>query len=69
MAMASHAGYEVKLTDNDTITFGGYIKADARYVSGDVAYRDFWIGAGTPLAESKSQFKIFANETRFNAKY
>lgn len=69
IAMASQAGYEVKVTDNDTITFGGYIKADVRYVSGDVAYRDYWIGAGKPLAENKTQFKIFANETRFNAKY
>ena len=63
------AGYEIKLSDEDTITFGGYIKVDGRYVNGDVAYRDFWIGTGTPLTESASQFRIFANETRFNTKY
>ena len=65
----ANAGYEVKLSDNDKLTLGGYIKLDARYVNGDVAYRDFWIGAGAPLAESASQFRIFANETRFNTKY
>lgn len=66
---SAFAGYEINLTDNDKLTFGGYIKIDARYVDGDVAYRDFWIGDGAPLAEDASQFKIFANETRFNTKY
>lgn len=63
------AGYEIKINDTDTITFGGYIKVDARYVDGDVAYRDFWIGTGTALPESASQFRINVNETRFNTKY
>jgi len=68
---AANAGYEIKLSDEDKISFGGYIKVDARYVSGDVAYRQFWAGSalGAPLAESKSQFNLFANETRFNMKY
>lgn len=66
---SAFAGYEIDLTDNDKLTFGGYIKIDARYVDGDVAYRDFWIGDGAALAEDASQFKIFANETRFNTKY
>ena len=63
------AGYEIKLSDNDKITFGGYVKVDARYVDGDVGYRDFWIGTGAPLEQDASQFRIFANETRFNTKY
>jgi hypothetical protein len=66
---SAFAGYEIELTDNDKLTFGGYIKIDARYVDGDVAYRDFWIGDGAALSENASQFKIFANETRFNTKY
>jgi hypothetical protein len=66
---SAFAGYEIDLTDNDKLTFGGYIKVDARYVDGDVAYRDFWVGDGTALADSASQFKIYANETRFNTKY
>ena len=66
---SANASYEFKLTDDDTISFGGYIKVDARYVDGDVGYRDFWIGTGAPLDQSASQFKLFANETRFNTKY
>lgn len=71
MANAANAGYELKMSDEDKVSFGGFIKVDARYVSGDVGYRDFWLGAGlaAPLAESKSQFRLFANETRFNMKY
>ena len=70
-AGAANAGYEIKLSEEDKISFGGYIKVDARYVDGDVAYRPFWLGAGTAVAlsESKSQFNLFANETRFNMKY
>ena len=53
------------------MSFGGYIKVDARHVTGDVAYRDFWLGAGTGVdaGESKSQTRMFANESRFNMKY
>jgi len=69
VASAANAGYEIKLSDQDKITFGGYVKVDARYVNGDVAYRDFWIGTGGVLSESASQFRINANETRFNTKY
>ncbi len=68
MAGAANAGYTVKLSDNDKISFGGFIKADARYVDGTVGYRDFWIGKGTPGADT-SQVKFFVNETRFNTKY
>jgi len=71
LAGTANAGYDFQLTDDDKLSFGGYIKIDARYVSGDVAYRPFWAGSGlgVPLAESASQFALFANETRFNMKY
>jgi len=65
----AHAGYDIELSDEDKISFGGYIKIDARYVDGDVAYKPFWTGSGTKLAQDASQFNIFANETRFNMKY
>lgn len=68
-AGSANAAYEFKLTENDKISFGGYVKVDARYVDGNVGYRDFWIGTGAPLAEDASQFRIFANESRFNTKY
>ncbi|KGJ90795.1 DcaP family trimeric outer membrane transporter [Colwellia psychrerythraea] len=68
-ASAASAGYDIKISDEDKISFGGYIKVDARYVDGNVAYKPFWIGTGTKLAEDATQFNIFANETRFNMKY
>lgn len=66
---SAFAGYEFDLTENDKLTFGGYVKVDARYVDGDVGYRDFWIGDGAALSQDASQFRIYANETRFNTKY
>jgi hypothetical protein len=66
---AANAGYDIKLSEEDKISFGGYIKVDARYVDGDVAYRPYWIGTGSALDESASQLNLFANETRFNMKY
>ena len=64
----AHAGYEIKLTEEDSITFGGFIKVDYRHVDGNVGYRDFWIGGGSVLPEDQSQTKFFANESRFNMK-
>lgn len=68
-AGSANAGYDIALSDDDKISFGGYIKVDARYVDGDVAYRPYWIGTGAKLDKSASQFNLFANETRFNMKY
>ncbi|GGI81232.1 hypothetical protein GCM10007978_18840 [Shewanella hanedai] len=69
LAGSAMAGYDFKVGDDAKVTFGGYLKVDARYVSGDVGYRDFWIGTGAAQEDSSSQFRIFANETRFNTKY
>jgi hypothetical protein len=69
VAGSANAGFDVQITDKDKISFGGYIKVDARYTDGDVAYRPFWIGSGAKLDESASDFGLFANETRFNMKY
>jgi len=66
---AANAGYTIKLDDGDSITFGGYVKVDARYVDGNIAATDYWYGGGTVLAESQSNFGIAVNETRFNTKY
>jgi hypothetical protein len=68
MAGAANAGYSFDLTDNDKLSFGGFIKIDARYVDGTAGYRDFWIGKAGAGAD-KSQLKMFANESRFNTKY
>ena len=64
----AYAGYEIKLSDEDSITFGGFIKVDYRHVDGNVAYRDFWIGGGAVLDEDVSQTKFFVNESRINMK-
>lgn len=69
MAGAANAGYTFDLTPDDKITFGGYIKADARYTDGNVAAREYWIGTGSVLSEDISHFQGHVNETRFNAKY
>ena len=66
---AANAGYTIKLDDGDSLTFGGYVKVDARYISGDIGAVDYWYGGGTVLPESQSNFGIAANETRFNTKY
>lgn len=82
-AGAANAGYEIKLSEKDKISFGGYIKVDARHVNGEVAYQDFWLGSGigqgngpknaagkgTFDGSSKSQTNLNANESRFNMKY
>jgi len=72
MTGAANAGYTFDLTDNDKITFGGYIKADIRTISGDVSSPvtndDYWIG-NAAVSEDLSTTKFAVNETRFNAKY
>ena len=72
MAGAANAGYTFDLTDNDKITFGGYIKADVRTISGDVGSpvvnNDYWIGHAA-VTEDISTTKFAVNETRFNTKY
>jgi len=69
MAGSVHAGYEIKLSDEDTITFGGYIKLDTRYVDGNInsITKDYWVGAGN--VGDISQFSFRATESRFNTKY
>lgn len=69
LSCAANASYKVEINDTDSVTFGGFIKIDYRHVNGDVAYQDFWTGGGSALAESTSQTKFFANESRFNMKY
>lgn len=66
---AANAGYTITLDDGDSLTFGGYVKADARYTSGNIAANDYWYGGGTVLDSDISNFGIAVNETRFNTKY
>lgn len=72
MAGAANAGYSFDLTENDKITFGGFIKGDVRSISGDVSSPvtndDYWIGHASNT-DDLSSTKFAVNETRFNAKY
>jgi hypothetical protein len=69
MAGSAAAGYEIKLSDKDTITFGGYIKLDARYVDGNInsITNEYWAGAGNVGDISRTSLR--ATESRFNTKY
>ena len=71
-ASAANAGYDIKISDEDKISFGGYIKADVRSISGDVSSPvtndDYWIGHAA-VVDDISSTKFSANETRFNTKY
>ena len=65
----ANAAYEIKVSDDESIKFGGFIKIDGRHVDGNVAYKDFWTGSGSVLPEGASQTKFFANESRINTTY
>ena len=54
--------------NGDKIKFGGYIKADARYVTGDLNYQDYWIG-NNPGAVDTSKLGLNIKESRFNISY
>lgn len=69
MAGTAHAGYEIKVSDDSSITFGGYVKVDTRYVSGNIQATDYWYGGGTVLSEDASNFGIAANESRLTTKF
>ncbi|MBL4909266.1 MAG: hypothetical protein JKX78_04450 [Alteromonadaceae bacterium] len=69
LSYAANAGFEIKLSGEDKIIFGGYLKADMRYTSGTVASRDYWIGTSGVLDKSTSNLNFAVNETRFNTKY
>ncbi|TYK65828.1 hypothetical protein CWS31_008685 [Colwellia echini] len=66
---AANASYTLELDDGDSLTFGGYIKIDARYMDGNIAANDYFYGGGTVLDSDINNFGIAANETRFNTKY
>lgn len=69
IAGGSQAAYEIKLSDTDTIKFGGYVKLDARYVDGNInsIVNDYWVGAGNVGDISRTSFR--ATESRFNTTY
>lgn len=75
LAGPSMAEYVVDLGDGNTLAFGGFAKADMRYVNGDIAYQDYWVAnapintneAGEHVETSHTGFNV--RESRFNIKY
>ena len=45
--------------------FGGFLKANARYVDGNIAFQDSWTGGGN-VADSAKRSQFSAAESRFN---
>lgn len=45
--------------------FGGFLKANARYVDGNIAFQDSWTGGGS-VTESAKRSQFSAAESRFN---
>lgn len=68
VALPATAGFNFDLGNGANLSFGGYIKIDARYVNGDVKYQDYWRG-NNPGFGGNSHFAINVRETRFNTKY
>jgi hypothetical protein len=66
---AAFAGYTVSTGENESITFGGFIAADYKYIDGELApfLNDFWIGTGTQQDTSLSKLSI--SSSRINTKY
>jgi hypothetical protein len=72
LALASSsaiAGYTIKTSDDASITFGGYVAADAKHVNGDLVptFGDFWIGSAGQAETSSTKFSVASS--RFNTKY
>ncbi|MDT0604179.1 DcaP family trimeric outer membrane transporter [Thalassotalea castellviae] len=71
LACSANAGYSIQVNDTDTITFGGYIQGDIRYIDGNAASTltndDFWIGH--VVKDEISNTRFHADSTRFNTKY
>ncbi len=64
------AGFELDLDGGNKLKFGGYVKADARHVNGDIAYQDYWVAnfpGGAPVDTSHTGFNI--KESRVNVTY
>lgn len=64
----SFAGYTFDINEDQKVTFGGYFKVDLRNVSGDLAYRDMWVG-NNGIKEDTNETRFNVRESRFNIKY
>ena len=56
--------FSAQLTASEYL-FGGFLKANARIVDGNIAFQDSWTGGGS-VAEPAKQTQFSAAESRFN---
>lgn len=67
-AAPSMAAYTIDLGDKGSISFGGFIKLDARHVSGDLNFTNYYRGAAVPAADT-SVTNFSMRESRFSTTY
>lgn len=66
------ASFDIDLPNGDSLSFGGYVKADIRHVDGDVAYQDYWVAnipGGTPIETSHTGFNVKESRVNFTYKH
>lgn len=59
MAVVAHSSHAMD------VELGGFIKMNARYVSGDVEFQDLWTGGGS-ISEPTKRTQFSAQESRLN---
>jgi hypothetical protein len=67
-SVSAFANYDIETGGDKKLSFGGYFKADLRNVSGDIDYRDFWVG-NNAFAPNTNVTRLNVRESRFNIKY
>jgi hypothetical protein len=70
LSTTATAGHTISTGEDSSITFGGYIAADVKHVSGDLApfLNDFWIG-NAAVSDDLSLTKMSISSSRLNTKY
>lgn len=70
-ASSANAGYTFELSEEDKLTFGGFIAVDARYIDGNASSNlvndDFWIGHA--IKDEISSLRMHVDSSRINTKY
>ncbi len=69
LGLASQAQAATVFKDDETqVDIYGYVKVDLRHVSGDIPYRDFWIGGGAAPGGDFSTTRFNVRESRLGFK-
>jgi len=68
-AAPSMAAFTVDLGDQGSISFGGYLKMDARHVSGDIPFTNYWRSQGASSAVDTASTAFSMKESRLTTTY